>query len=179
MIIGLVGLSSMISAVASHPPVYHPLTKLIAGFFVIIGILILFSLLQASIGSTKVFALRSVCHHLAHHFLRRLGLILDNMSGAPSHDNAAVYWTHFIAKRPTLFSWWRNHGRQWKPRILVDWKHIRRSDQKGWSSPHPFRYSYHSRSFPRIRSLEEMLSVRSLPMLEFCRWRTHWLIDFG
>lgn len=108
MIIGLVGLGSVISAVAFYPPVYHPLTKLIAGFFVTIGILVLFSLLQISIGSTKVFAITGlfVIVSLTTFFGDwALGLILDNMSGAPSHDNAAVYWTYFVAKRLTLLSW--------------------------------------------------------------------------
>src|SRR5258708_11285203 len=108
MIIGLVGLGSVISAVAFYPPVYHPLTKLIAGFFVTIGILVLFSLLQAGIGSTKVFAITGlfVIVSLTTFFGDwALGLILDNMSGAPSHDNAAVYWIYFVAKRLTLLSW--------------------------------------------------------------------------
>ena len=41
-----------------------------------------------------------------------LGSILDNMSGAPSHENAAVYWTYFIVKMLTLLSWPSNHDYQ-------------------------------------------------------------------
>ncbi|TFK68119.1 hypothetical protein BDN72DRAFT_960505 [Pluteus cervinus] len=34
-----------------------------------------------------------------------LGVLVGNLAGLPTKDNAAFYWTYFIAKRLTMFSW--------------------------------------------------------------------------
>lgn len=34
-----------------------------------------------------------------------LGMITKNLMGLPSKDNAAFYWTYFVSKRLTMFSW--------------------------------------------------------------------------
>jgi len=104
MIIGLVGLGSVISAVAFYPPVLPSLE-------------IDRSILRNNLDPGIVLPCSSKCwlyegfrgdrpvrHRLAYHFLRRLGSRIDlgQYVGAPSHDNAAVY---FIAKTLILLSW--------------------------------------------------------------------------
>ncbi|KAF9011847.1 hypothetical protein BDQ17DRAFT_792344 [Cyathus striatus] len=34
-----------------------------------------------------------------------LGMMTDNLIGLPSGDNSALFWSYFVAKRLTMFSW--------------------------------------------------------------------------
>ncbi|KAF8153198.1 hypothetical protein B0H34DRAFT_800428 [Crassisporium funariophilum] len=115
MIAGMVGLMDLVVKVARYIPEIQNLT---IAFYLIVGASLIVSILSMIIicywggGAPEKVAATGFAVTLALFIVLSafysdwcLGIMLDNLLGTPSSDSSAFYWTYFIAKRLTMFSW--------------------------------------------------------------------------
>jgi len=115
MIAGMSGLMSLVAKTADKIPQVLGLTL---AFYAIVGASLIVSILSMMIicwwggGSPGKVALTGCVVTLALFIVLSafysdwcLGLMLDNLWGTPSSDKSAFYWTYFVAKRLSMFSW--------------------------------------------------------------------------
>jgi hypothetical protein len=115
MIAGMSGLMSLVSKTADKIPQVLGLTL---AFYAIVGASLIISILTMMIicwwggGSPGKVALTGCVVTLTLFIVLSafysdwcLGLMLNNLLGTPSSDKSAFYWTYFVAKRLSMFSW--------------------------------------------------------------------------
>jgi len=115
MMAGVIGLMSLVGKVATHS---HPLLSLTVSFYLIIGASSIVSFISTIViyyrrgdvpgnyikgGFALTIAFFLVLSALYADWC--LGIMLDNIVGVPSGDKSILYWTYFVAKRLTMFSW--------------------------------------------------------------------------
>jgi len=105
MIVGFVGLASLIIQNWSGHSKLHTITYVFSGVMVFFGLV--FSLLVSGFGGMWVapFFWFAVFAGLAALYGDwALGAMVDNLLGMPSGDSSCLYWSYFILKRLTMFS---------------------------------------------------------------------------
>jgi len=115
MIAGITGLMSLVVKVAPYVP---DVVRLTIAFYFIVGAALIVSIATMLIMCWKGggapgkvaatgFAVTTALFIVLSAFYSDwcLGLMLDNLWGTPSSDSSGLYWTYFIAKRLTMFSW--------------------------------------------------------------------------
>ena len=115
MVAGMSGLMSLVSRTADKIPQVLGLTLAfygIVGASLIVGVISMIIIAWQGGGSPGKVAMTGCVVTLALFIVLSafysdwcLGLMLDNLLGTPSSDKSAFYWTYFVAKRLTMFSW--------------------------------------------------------------------------
>jgi hypothetical protein len=115
MVAGMSGLMNLVSKAADKIPQVLGLTLAfygIVGASAIVGVISMIIIAWQGGGSPGKVAMTGCVVTLALFIVLSafysdwcLGLMLDNLMGTPSSDKSAFYWTYFVAKRLTMFSW--------------------------------------------------------------------------
>ncbi|KAJ3515613.1 hypothetical protein NLJ89_g1651 [Agrocybe chaxingu] len=115
MMAGMTGLMDLVVKVAPFIPDIMRLTiafYLVVGAGLIVGVIAMIIICWWGGGAPGKVAATGIAVTLGLFLVLSafysdwcLGIMLDNLIGTPSSDASAFYWTYFVAKRLTMFSW--------------------------------------------------------------------------
>jgi len=115
MVAGMVGLMSLVTKVASQSAGLLGLTIAfysVIGASLVVGVISMMIICWQGGGAPGKVAATGFLVTLTMFIVLSafysdwcLGIMLDNLLGTPTSDNSGFYWTYFVAKRLTMFSW--------------------------------------------------------------------------